>query len=152
MNMPQEWSKGEYRVSTDPAKLDITVIHDFLSRQSTWAAGIPLATVTTSIQQSLCFGLFHAERQIGFARVISDYATIAYLGDVFVIREYRGRGLSKCLMSCVMDHPGLRNMRRWILVTGDAHGLYRQFGFRALEQPRKYMEIHNPRVYDAQFI
>jgi GNAT superfamily N-acetyltransferase len=105
--------------------------------------------VQKSIQNSLCFGLYRAKEQIGFARVISDFATIAYLGDVFVLPEFRGRGLSKWLMQCVCSHPELQNLRRWILVTGDAHGLYERFGFSQLAHPENFMERHHPDLYKA---
>src|SRR5262245_41532517 len=115
-----KWTNEEFTVTCDPAKQDLDVIHGFLS-QSYWAKGIPKETVARSLRGSLCFALLHGERQIGFARIISDFATIAYLGDVFVLPEYRGRGLSKWLMSCVTQHPDLQGLRRWILATADAH-------------------------------
>ena len=137
----------EYLVTTDMKRLDIEMVHDFLARQSYWARGIPRLTLEKSIKNSLCFGLFQAREQIGFARVISDFATIAYLGDVFVLQGFRGRGLSKWLMECICSHPGLQNLRRWILVTGDAHGLYGRFGFTELAHPESFMERHNPEIY-----
>lgn len=141
-----EWTKGEFTVTCDPDKQDLSVIHGFLT-ESYWARGIPRETVARSIRNSLCFALLHNERQIGFARVISDYATIAYLGDVFLVSDYRGRGLSKWLMSCVTQHPDLQGLRRWILATSDAHGLYRQFGFTPLAHPAAFMERHAANVY-----
>jgi predicted GNAT family N-acyltransferase len=119
----------------------------FLARQSYWARNIPRETMEKSIANSLGFALFHQDRQVGFARVISDYATLAYLGDVFVIPEFRGRGLSKWLMECIMAHPNLQSLRRWILLTADAHELYRKYGFSALAKPENYMELHNPEAY-----
>jgi ribosomal protein S18 acetylase RimI-like enzyme len=141
------WQRSEFQITTDKLRLDVDMIHGFLSRESEWAKGIPKSTLEKSIRNSLCFGLFQGSRQIGFARVISDYATIAYLGDVFVLPEYRGRGLAKWLMECIVGHPELQNLRRWILVTEDAHGLYRKYGFVSLTQPDGFMELHNPSVY-----
>jgi GNAT superfamily N-acetyltransferase len=138
---------GEYTISTDPSLLDLATIHEFLSTQAPWSRNIPLATVQESIAHSLCFGLFCQGQQIGFARVISDFATIAYLGDVFVLPAYRGQGLSKWLLQQVMAHPRLQSLRRWILLTADAHGLYQQFGWTEITDPSKWMEVHNPAVY-----
>jgi GNAT superfamily N-acetyltransferase len=142
-----EWRNGEFLISTDPSRIDIETVHRFLSNDSYWAAGIPLDIVRRSIRNALCFGVYAGDRQVGFARVISDYATIAYLGDVFVMPEYRGRGLSKWLMSVVLGHPDLQGLRRWMLATRDAHGLYSQFGFRALNTPERWMEIRDYDVY-----
>ena len=144
-----EWQRDEFQVTTDNRRLDLNVVHDFLTHQSDWARGIPRSVLEKSVLNSLCFGLFHGNRQVGFARVISDLATVAYVGDVFVIPEYRGRGLAKWLMECIVRHPDLQNLRRWILVTGDAHGLYRKYGFTALLRPDSYMELHNPNVYKS---
>lgn len=141
-----EWVKDGFTVSCDPARVDPAVVAQFLA-SSYWAKGIPAATVERSLENSLCFALLHANRQVGFARVISDRATIAYLGDVFVVPEYRGRGLSKWLMECVLKHPELQGLRRWILATSDAHGLYEKFGFAPLKRPEVFMELHNPNVY-----
>jgi GNAT superfamily N-acetyltransferase len=141
-----EWTRDHFTITCDPARLDLDVIHGFLS-QSYWAQGIPRETVARSLNGSLCFALLHNGTQVGFARVISDGATIAYLGDVFVLPEYRGRGLSTWLMDCVTSHPDLQGMRRWILATSDAHGLYARFGFTALKRPDIFMERHNPNVY-----
>jgi GNAT superfamily N-acetyltransferase len=147
-----EWRQGEYVISDDPALVSIDAVHRFLSQESNWSKGIPRERVETSIANSMCFSLLHghgtvAPKQIGFARLISDRATIAYLGDVYVEREWRGKGLSKWLMECVMSHPELQGLRRWILVTGDAHGLYRKCGFTQLSAPDRYMEKHDPAVY-----
>lgn len=140
------WNREGFTITCDPARLDLALISGFLT-SSYWSKGIPRATVEESLQNSLCFALLDGDRQVGFARVISDYATIAYLGDVFILPEYRGRGLSKWLMDCVVSHPRLQGLRRWILATSDAHGLYRQFGFTALAKPEIFMERHDPRVY-----
>jgi GNAT superfamily N-acetyltransferase len=122
------------------------VIHGFLT-ECYWAKGIPREVVARSIENSLCFGMYDNRKQIGFARVISDYATYAYIGDVFVLDSYRGRGLGKWLMECIMKHPRLRGLRRWSLVTGDAQGLYAQFGFTPLKTPERHMELHDAEVY-----
>ena len=127
---------GRFLISTDRAKLDLDVIHNFLTR-SYWAAGIPRATVARSIENSLCFGVYDNSNQIGFARVISDFATYAYVADVFILEPYRERGLGKELMASIMAHPQLQGLRRWSLATRDAHGLYAQFGFTALENPSR---------------
>ena len=145
----QEWRRGEFYITTDQKRLDLAAIHKFLSEESYWAAGIPRSTVAKSVRKSLCFGLFCGDRQIGFARVVSDGATIAYLGDVYVLSEFRGRGLAKWLMKCIASHPELQGLRRWMLVTRDAHGLYEKFGFRPLAKPRAYMERFDPAVYAA---
>lgn len=143
-----EWrhATGQFTVTCDPARLDRALIAEFLA-SSYWAKGIPRATVERSLAGSLCFTLLDGDRQIGFARVISDYATIAYLGDVFVLPEYRGRGLAQWLMECVIGHPQLQGLRRWILATRDAHGLYEKFGFTPLAHPESFMERHDPNVY-----
>ncbi|HEX2910289.1 MAG TPA: GNAT family N-acetyltransferase [Chloroflexia bacterium] len=141
-----ERSKDNYLISTNPEKLDIDTIHNFLSH-SYWAENIPREIVVRSIKHSLCFGIYDRDKQVGFARVISDLTTYAYIGDVFVLEEYRGRGLSKWLMSSIMEHPDLQGLRRWGLATRDAHGLYRQFGFQGLKNPDRYMEIARPDIY-----
>ena len=144
-----EHRRGEFLISTDPARLDLDVVHGFLTN-CYWAKGIPREVVAGSIEHSLCFGIYEdGGAQIGFARVVSDFATVAYLGDVFVLESHRGRGLSKWLMQCVMEHPALQNLRRWILLTRGAHGLYSQFGFTPLKSPERYMELHRPKVYET---
>lgn len=140
--------RGEYLISTDPARLDLNAIHAFLTN-CYWAKGIPRELVERSIKHSLCFGIYHVSGgQVGFARVISDFASIAYLGDVFVLEPYRGRGLSKWMMECIMQHPDLQGLRRWILLTRDAHDLYAKFGFTPLKSADRYMELHRPDVYE----
>jgi len=141
-----EWARDSFTVTTDPARLDLSLVAEFLS-SSYWAGGIPFDTVARSVTNSLCFSLLDQQRQIGFARVISDYATVAYLGDVFILPSHRGLGLSKWLMDCVVDHPELQGLRRWLLATADAHGLYRQYGFEPLANPQLFMERHDPNVY-----
>lgn len=161
-----EHRRGEFVVSTNPARLDLDVIHGFLTN-CYWAKGIPRDVVARSIEHSLCFGIYHdvsgksqlpaksagngVPSQIGFARVISDFATIAYLGDVFVLESHRGRGLSKWMMECIMQHPALQGLRRWILLTRDAHRLYSQFGFKPVKAPELYMELHRPDVYEIMY-
>lgn len=143
---PIEYRRDEFTISTDRNRLDIDSIYRFLTN-CYWAKGIPKGVVSRSIQHSLCFGIYNEGGQVGFARVISDFATFAYIGDVFVLERYRGRGLSKWLMRCIMDHPRLQGLRRWNLVTRYAHGLYSQFGFRPLAGPDRWMELHDPEVY-----
>jgi GNAT superfamily N-acetyltransferase len=148
---PHELARqGEFLISTDPSLLDVPLIHDFLSNRSYWAAGRPLEVVRRSIENSLCFGLYESPgRQVGFARVVTDRATFAWLCDVFVLEEYRGRGLSKWLMECVMGHHALQGLRRVVLATRDAHGLYEQYGFTPLADPSRFMEVFRPDVYQA---
>lgn len=134
-------------ITTDKSKMDVIAIHNFLSKHSGWSKNIPIERVKTSVDNSLNFGLFHNDKQIGFARMISDFSTIAYLGDIYVLEEYRGRGLSKKLMEIVMTHPNLQGLRRWILLTSTADWLYKKYGFNALPNPEIYMELYNPTVY-----
>src|SRR3984885_13292397 len=139
---------GEYIVSTDPARLDLDMIHGFLTN-CYWAKGIPRDLVARSIEHSLCFGVYDGSgAQVGLARVVSDFTTVAYLGDVFVLESQRGRGLSKLLMECGTQHPALQNLRPWILLTRDAHELYAKFGFTPVKSPDRYMELHRPNVYE----
>ena len=133
-------------ISTDNSKLDINIIHNYLTN-SYWAKGITLDIVKRSIDNSTCFGVYENDKQAGFARVISDKATIGYLGDVFILESHRGKGLSKWLMECIMKHPDLHGFRRWILLTRDAHELYRKYGFKDLVKPDRYMEIVDSEVY-----
>ena len=142
-----ETHKNDYTISTDKDKLDIKSIHKFLSKETDWAKGIPINTLKTSIENSLNFGLYYKDQQIGFARIISDYSTIAYLGDVYILIEYRGKGLSKWLINEIMTHPNLQGLRRWILLTDTAEWLYKKYGFKTLPHPEIYMEKHNPNVY-----
>ncbi|MGD0120631.1 MAG: GNAT family N-acetyltransferase [Candidatus Binatus sp.] len=138
---------GRFLISTDRSQLDVDLIHAFLAR-SYWAAGIPRATVVRAIENSLCFGVYDGAEQVGFARVISDFATFAYIADVFILEPYRERGLGKELMASIMAHPDLQGLRRWSLGTRDAHGLYAQFGFTPVDNPSPIMmEIVDPDVY-----
>jgi N-acetylglutamate synthase-like GNAT family acetyltransferase len=140
------WSKGDYEISTDPARIDMGMVHELLTN-SYWAKGIPLETVRRSIENSIAFGVYHGHQQVGFARIISDRATFAYLADVFISPAYRGRGLSQWLMECIVSHPDLQGLRRWMLATQDAHGLYAKFGFTPIKSSEPWMEIHRPDVY-----
>jgi GNAT superfamily N-acetyltransferase len=143
-----EQQRGEFLISTDPARLDLDVIHKFLTN-CYWARGVPREVVARSMERALCFGIYDGRgAQLGFARVISDFATIAYVGDVFVLESHRGGGLGKWLMECIVQHPALQNLRRWILTTRDAHGLYAQVGFTPVKSPERYMERHDPNVYE----
>ena len=137
----------ELRITTEPAELDVPLIHRFLSEESAWARGIPLATVQESIRHSLNFGLFAGAGQVAYARVVTDYATFAYLVDVFVLAEHRGKGYSAELMAAVMAHPGLQGLRRFLLATSTAHGLYAKFGFAAPAKPQALMERFTPDAY-----
>jgi GNAT superfamily N-acetyltransferase len=171
-----EYRRGGFVISTDRERLSLDVVHAFLTN-CYWAKGIPREVVARSIEHSLCFGVYDesppfgsaqgrllakearpfggaqgkrgAPVQVGFARVISDFATIAYVGDVFVLETHRGRGLGKWLMQCITEHPALQNLRRWILTTRDAHGLYSQFGFTPVKAPERFMELHRPNVYQT---
>ncbi|MDR7129323.1 GNAT superfamily N-acetyltransferase [Algoriphagus sp. 4150] len=144
-----ELRKNDYLISTDKGKLDRTLIHRFLSTESGWANGITFETVNKSIENCLNFGVYHGKEQIGYAKVISDFATIAYLGDVFILDKYRGLGLSKWLMESITSHGELQNLRRWILLTNTAPWLYEKYGFTKLANPDFYMERHNPKVYEV---
>ena len=147
--MTYEWHHGGYTVSTDPARLDLKAIHGFLSK-AYWAIGIPMETVKRSIEHSVPFGIYHGGRLIGFGRVITDRATFGYIGDVFVLDEHRGQGLSKWLVECMLAHPELQGFRRWILLTRDAQGLYRKFGFTTPPNPERYMELWKPDIYQRR--
>jgi GNAT superfamily N-acetyltransferase len=136
----------QYEVSTDPRRFDVDLIHDFL-RSTYWAANMPRAVLEKAIRHALCFGVFATGKQVAFARVITDYATFAYLSDLFVLPEHRGCGISKLLMRSILTHPELQDLRRFVLATKDAHGLYAQFGFKPLSNPDDFMTIHNPDVY-----
>lgn len=142
--------KALLRISTDKAEFDLPLIHRFLSEGSTWARGIPFPLVTKSIDNSLCFAGFLGTAQVAFARVISDYATFANLVDVFVLPEHRGQGYSKAIVAAVLGHPDLQGLRRFTLATADAHGLYSQFGFTALNKPHSFMERYFPQVYATE--
>jgi GNAT superfamily N-acetyltransferase len=141
--MNTEWQQGEFTISTDKTRLDIDVIHRFLDN-SYWAAGRSVETIRRSIENSIPFGIYKGRAQVGFARVITDYATFAWVADVFILEEHRGQGLSKWLMEVIITHPELQGFRRWVLATKDAHDLYRKFGFHELKLPERWMERHDP--------
>jgi GNAT superfamily N-acetyltransferase len=140
--------RDEYTITTDRRRLDPVAIHAFLT-QCYWSAGVPIAVVERAILNSLCFGLLHGEEQVGFARVVTDRATFAYLVDVYVLEAHRGKGLSKWLLEVIQGHEDLQGLRRFLLATKDAHRLYTQFGFKELANPSRMMEILNPCVYKA---
>ncbi|TDX00733.1 GNAT family N-acetyltransferase [Dinghuibacter silviterrae] len=136
-----EWTQDGYTLSTDKTRLDVEAIHHFLSTESYWALHIPRSIVERAIEHSLCFGMYDGPAQVGFARVVTDTATFGYLADVYVLPAHRGKGLSKWLMACIMAHPDLQGLRRFMLGTRDAHGLYAQYGFTQLSRPQRLMEV-----------
>lgn len=138
--MKKNFKKGIYLISTDKSKLDVNVIQNYLST-SYWAKNRLLKTTKLTIKNSLCFGVYHKNEQVGFARVVTDYATFAYLADVFILENHRGKGLSKWLMEVILNYYEIQNLRRWFLATRDAHSLYEKFGFTAIREPEKLMEI-----------
>ncbi|MFI5209546.1 MAG: GNAT family N-acetyltransferase [Gemmatimonadales bacterium] len=141
-----EWRRGECTISTDPLRIDLDVVHGYLST-SYWAAEIPRELVARSIANSVAFGIYHGAVQVGFSRVITDRATFAYLADVFVLEEFRGRGLARWMMEVIVAHPELQGLRRWMLATRDAHGLYRQHGFEPVANPGALMQILRTDMY-----
>jgi GNAT superfamily N-acetyltransferase len=141
--MAHEWQRGQYTISTDKSRLDLNVIHGFLN-ESYWAAGRSIDTIRRSIENSVTFGVYDGDRQIGFARVITDYATFGWIADVFIVKEYQGRGLGKWLTEVIISHPELQGFRRWVLATKDAHELYRKVGFDELKRPERWMERLDP--------
>ena len=136
-----------YFISTDKSKFDFKVIYNYLSKESYWAKGISEDLFKRSIANSICFGVFNGTEQVGFARAVSDKATYAYIADVFILPEHRGKNLSKQLMETILHFPELQGLRRWVLATADAHGLYAQYGFTPIAKPERWMEKHNPNVY-----
>lgn len=145
---PREWVRGEFVISTNRSRLDIEVVHGYLA-SSYWAAGMPRDVLERGIENSLTFGIYHRDQQVGFARVITDLATYAYLSDVFVLEGYRGQGLSKWLIECVLSHPDLQGLRRFALFTRDAQGLYERYGFMPARGSSTYLERWEPNVYAA---
>ena len=143
--MPQTYEvhREQFTISTDPARLDLDTIADFLKR-AYWANTRPRQRTERAIQNSLVFGVYEGDQQIGLARVVSDYSVFAYLCDVYIHEDYRSNGLGKWLMQSIMDHPDLKDVRRWLLVTNDAHGLYRRFGFTTIEDPERWMQYFRP--------
>ncbi len=148
-HLPLETHRGEYCISTDRRKLDVEAIHSYLT-SSYWSPGIPRSTVEKALSNSICFGLYHGANQVGLTRVITDTATYAYLCDVYILEEHRGKDLGKWLMQNVLSHPDLQGLRRFTLATRDAHGLYAQFGFQPLGDPARHMEISIPDIYRAK--
>ncbi len=145
----KQFTKGDYTIITDKTFMQVDVIHQYLSGESYWANNIPLETVQRSIDGSLCFGVFHKTEQVGFARLITDKATFAYLADVFILPAHRGKGLSKWLMQVIQDYDEVKGLRRWMLATRDAHKLYEQFGWKSFgpELQNRFMQRHFPEVY-----
>ncbi len=142
-----ERESDEFFISTDKSLLQLGAIHKFLTEESYWAKERTRAQTETAMANSLCFGVYAGDAQIGFARVVSDYATFAYIGDVYILEDFRGRGLSKQLMETIINYPELQNLRRWLLATFDAHGLYEKFGFQPLKHPARWMEKPAPNAY-----
>ncbi len=138
----------EYEISTEKSRLDIPLIHEFLSNKSYWAKGITMPQLERAICHSLCYGIYHARGQVGFGRVVTDFTTTAYVGDVFIVESHRGKGLSVWLMDTIVAHPDMQGLRRWVLATADAHALYRKSGFGPLARPERWMEKHRPGAYD----
>ena len=144
-----EWRRGDYTISTNNEQLDLAIIHNFISNQSYWGRGRRADTVQRALDHSLNFGVFENKQQIGFARVVTDFATFAWVADVFIIEEHRGKGLAKWLMESILSHPELQGFRRWVLATRDAHELYRRFGFKELKRPERWMERPDPQMQEA---
>jgi GNAT superfamily N-acetyltransferase len=142
----REWNRDGYTVSSDPSRLQLAVIHGFLTN-CYWAEGIPAEIVLRSIEGSIPFGVYHGGEQVGFARIVSDQATFAYVADVFVLEPYRGKGLARWLMQCILETPELQGLRRWLLMTRDAHALYQAVGFSLTKWPERVMEISRPNPY-----
>lgn len=138
---------GEYEIDTDRMRLDLAAIHRFLSKESYWAQNRTMEQTLTAVENSQCFGLYRGKQQVGFARVVTDRATFAYIGDVYVVDEHRGKGLSKWLMKMIIEQPDLQNLRRWVLATRDAHGLYEKYEFAPLRHPDRWMERTAPDAY-----
>jgi GNAT superfamily N-acetyltransferase len=138
-----------FEISTDASRLDVTAIHAFLSK-TYWSPGIPLETVRIAIGHSVCVGAYRCEQQVGFARAITDHATFAYLADVYVLEAHRGQGLSRRMVQALTEHGALQGLRRMLLITRDAHGLYAKFGFKALASPDRFMELHRPQAYAGE--
>ena len=147
--MGHEWRRGDYLISTERERLDLRVVHDYLSRESYWAQGRSMEVVRRSVENSLPFGIYKGERQVGFGRVVTDYATFAWIADVFVLDEFRGQGLSKWLVEVMLAHPDLQGFRRWVLATKDAHELYRKYGFAELFKPERWMERPDPQMQES---
>jgi GNAT superfamily N-acetyltransferase len=143
------WQRDDYTISADRSRLDLDLIHNYLCNESYWATGRSREVVICSIKNSLPFGIYHGSDQVGFARIVTDYATFAWVADVFVLPEHRGRGLSKWLMEVIIAHRQLQGFRRWVLSTRDAHGLYERFGFIPLHRPERWMERPDPNMMES---
>ena len=137
---------SDYEITTDQSRIDVEAAHAFLTK-AYWSPGVPLAVVRKAIENSLCVAVLMAGRQVGFVRAVTDRATFAYIADVYVLEEHRGRGLSRAMIEALLEHPDLRGLRRLLLATRDAHGLYVKFGFKPLANPDRIMELHDPDVY-----
>src|ERR1700749_2916514 len=147
--MTDNWQRDDYTISTDRSRLDFDLIHNYLSNESYWATGRSREVVIRAAENSLPFGIYKGDAQVGFARIVTDYATFAWVADVFVLPEHRGRGLSKWLMEVIIAHPQLQGFRRWVLATKDAHELYRRFGFIELHKPERWMERPDPNMAES---
>ena len=147
--MTDTWQRDEYTISTDRSRLNLDLIHDYVSNNSYWGKGRLREVVQRSIENSLPFGIYKGNEQVGFARIVTDYATFAWVADVFVLSEHRGRGLSKWLMEVIIAHPQLQGFRRWVLSTKDAHGLYEPYGFIPLKRPERWMERFDPNMQES---
>lgn len=147
--MSNEWQRGDYTISISREKLNIETIHKFISTESYWGIGRPIEVVQKSVDNSFPFGIYKGDEMVGFARVVTDYATFAWIADVFVLSEHRGKGLSKWLMEVILNHPELQGFRRWVLATKDAQGLYSQFGFQELKRPERWMERFDPNMTEV---
>ena len=147
--MNQVWTRGEYEISCERSRLDLAVIQRYISEESYWGQGRSLEVVRRSVENSLPFGVYRGAELVGFARVVTDYATFGWVADVFILEPHRGRGLSKWLMEVILSHPDLQGFRRWVLATKDAHELYRRFGFRELRRPERWMERPDPNMAES---
>ena len=147
--VPFERRHGEFVITTDRARLDVAAIHAYLSHDAYWCLGIPRETVERAIDHSVNFGVLDGTRQIAFARVVTDWATFGWVCDVYVLPEYRGKGIARAMLQAMLDHPELQGLRRWVLATRDAHDLYRRVGFIDLPNPERWMVIENRRVYSS---
>ncbi|KAB2845857.1 MAG: GNAT family N-acetyltransferase [Melioribacteraceae bacterium] len=146
--MDENFVSKAYHISTDKSKLNLQIIHKFLSEDSYWSKNIPVEIVKKGIENSLCFGVYFNDEQVGFARIITDYVSFGYLADVFILPDHRGKGLSKWLMEEIMNYPDIKGLRRIMLATADAHELYRKYGFTTPANPDRIMEVHRPNVYN----
>lgn len=147
--MTDIWHRGDYTISTDRSRLNLDVIHDYVSNHSYWGKGRAREVIQRSIDNSLPFGIYKGDEQVGFARIVTDYATFAWVADVFVLPEHRGQSLSKWLMEIIIAHPQLQGFFRWVLSTRDAHGLYERFGFMPLKRPERWLERFDPNMQES---